>query len=55
MWQTLWIRSELAATGVEETILHPFRLDEVDIAPQEKISRVLEQDASVHYAGLGFN
>ena len=37
-WQTLWIRSELAATGVEETILHPFRLDEVDIAPQESKS-----------------
>ncbi|MGB1927391.1 MAG: ABC transporter permease, partial [Rubripirellula sp.] len=37
-WQSKWVRQELSETGVEESILQPFRLDEVDVAPQQSKS-----------------
>ena len=37
-WQSRWVRGELAATGIEESVLNPFRLDEVDVAPQQSKS-----------------
>jgi len=37
-WQNLWVRGELAQTGVDESVLNPFRLDEVDVAPQQSKS-----------------
>jgi len=37
-WQNQWVRGELAATGVSEDILTPFRLDEIDVAPTQSKS-----------------
>ena len=37
-WQAKWVRNELAETGIEESILRPFRLDEIDVAPQQSKS-----------------
>ncbi|MGC6444087.1 MAG: ABC transporter permease subunit/CPBP intramembrane protease [Rubripirellula sp.] len=37
-WQSRWVRGELAETGIKESVLNPFRLDEVDVAPQQSKS-----------------